>query len=262
MSRTYVTSKRLGALRVTLTGRDWTVLMTLRQLRLASGRQLTRAHYPDVTPRRARQHLASMVQRGLIARLPRMVGGFRAGSAGYVYQLDLAGSRLLEPGQTFRRPDDPGGRLLDHSLAVSELFTDLAVAHRHGELTLVSFTAEPACWRHFSGPGGGRQVLKPDCAVVTQQGRFEDRWLIEVDRATEAVSVVQRKCELYRRYWQTGAEQARFEVFPRVLWLVPDQRRYDALIEVFGRLPVDVWPLFTVALAEDAVARIAQGAHQ
>jgi hypothetical protein len=57
-------------------------------------------------------------------------------------------------------------------------------------------------------------------------------------------------------------EQARFDVFPRVLWVVPDQRRYDALIEVFGRLPVEVWPLFTVALAGDAVTRITQGAHQ
>jgi hypothetical protein len=262
MSRTYVTTRRLGALRPTLTGRDWLVLMTLRRLRLASGRHLSRLHYVNVTPRRARQLLAGLVRRGLVARLPRTVGGVRAGSAGYVYCLDVAGSRLLEPERKFRRPDDPGNRLLDHSLAVAELYTQLAVAHRRAELTLTSFTAEPACWRHFPGPGGGRVTLKPDAFVATRQDQFEDRWFIEVDRATEAVSVVAKKCELYRRYWQTGIEQARFDVFPRVLWTVPDQRRYDALIEVFGRLPVEVWPLFTVALAEDAVARIAQGAHQ
>jgi hypothetical protein len=262
MTRTYVTSHRLAALRPTLSGRDWSVLVTMRRLRLASSGQLERLHFTDVSSRRARQSLADMVRRRLLARLPRPVGGVRAGSAGFVYQLDAAGSRLLEPERMFRRADDPGGRLVDHSLAVTELYTRLELAHRGGELVLTSFAAEPACWRRYSGPGGGRVVLKPDAFVVTRQERFEDRWFVEVDRATEAVSVVARKCELYRRYWQTGIEQARFEIFPRVLWTVPDGRRYDALIDVFGRLPAEVWPLFTVTLADEAVTRIAQGAHR
>jgi len=104
-------------------------------------------------------------------------------------------------------------------------------------------------------------VIKPDCAVTTRLGRYEDRWLIEVDRATEAVSVVARKCELYRRYWQAGIEQAQFGVFPRVLWVVPNQARADALTAVFDRLPGEAQPLFAVAAVGEAVSRIARGAH-
>jgi hypothetical protein len=71
--------------------------------------------FVGVTSRRARQSLASLVDRGVIARLPRLVGGVRAGSAGYVYTLDVAGSRLLRPEHRFRRPDDPGERFLRRS---------------------------------------------------------------------------------------------------------------------------------------------------
>jgi hypothetical protein len=231
------------------------------RLRLATSGHLERLHYGDVTKRRTRQLLAGMVERGLLARLPRVVGGLRAGSAGYVYTLDRAGSRLLRPGRKFRRPDDPGGRFLGHSLAISELYVGLVEAHRLGTLTLASFASEPACWRSFPGVGGGRVTLKPDCAVTTRLGRYEDHWLIEVDRATESVSVVARKCELYRRYWQSGTEQAQSGIFPRVLWSVPDQDRADALSAVVGRLPRDVQPLFVVTRAREAVNRIAQGAQ-
>jgi hypothetical protein len=46
-----------------------------------------------------------------------------------------------------------------------------------------------------------------------------------------------------------------------VLWLVPDAARHDALVDVLGRQPAEAWPLFTVALFEEATARIQQGAH-
>lgn len=261
MSRAYVTAGRLLSVESSLSARDWRVLATMGRLRLVSSDQLVRLHYGDVTPRRARQLLAAMVERGLLARLPRVVGGLRAGSSGFVYTLDRAGSRLLRPGRKFRRPDDPGGRFLDHSLAISELYVGLVEAHRLGTLTLASFASEPACWRRFAGAGGGSVTIKPDCAVTTRLGRYEDHWLTEVDRATESVSVVTGKCELYRRYWQSGTEQARLGLFPRVLWVVPDDARRDALLAVFDRLPADVRHLFTVTIAQEAVTRIAQGAH-
>jgi hypothetical protein len=112
----------------------------------------------------------------------------------------------------------------------------------------------------FVGPGGVRVTLKPDALVVTRLGKYEDRWLVEVDRATEAVSVVARKCDLYRHYWQSGTEQAEFGVFPRVLWLVPDQRRYEAVVVVLGRQPAEAWQLFTAARFAAGVDRIAAGA--
>jgi hypothetical protein len=255
----YVTAGRLDYVKTTLTARDWTVLATLNRLRLATTRQLERTSFVGVSKRRARQSLASLVDRGVIARLPRVVGGVRSGSAGYVYTLDVAGSRLLRPEHRFRRPDDPGERFTLHSLMVTELYVRLVEADHAGLLDLRNFVAEPASWRSFAGPYG-RAVLKPDAHAVVRLGNYEDSWFIEVDRATEAASVVARKCEQYRRYWQTGAEQARTGVFPRVLFLVPDAKRLATLVDVFGRQPANTWHLFTVALFDEAVTRIARGA--
>jgi hypothetical protein len=91
-------------------------------------------------------------------------------------------------------------------------------------------------------------------------GRYEDRWWIEVDRGTESGTAVARKCDFYRRYWQAGIEQARTGVFPKVLWLVPDEPRHAAVVDVIGRQPAEAWPLFAVALFEDGVERLLQGA--
>ena len=257
--RRHVTASRLDHLNATLSARDWMILATLRRLRLASSGQLERLCFVGVSRRQARQSLASLVDRGVIARLARRIGGVRSGSAGYVYTLDIAGARLLAPALRFRRPDDPGERFVRHALAVTELYVRLACADRAGTIDLYDFVAEPASWRTFAGPYGPA-VLKPDAAVVTRLGQYEDRWFVEVDRATEAASVVARKCETYRRYWQTGTEQERYGVFPRVLFLVPDERRQAALVEVFGRQPAEAWQLFLVAVFDDGVSTIARGA--
>ncbi len=261
MTGTYLTRHRLAEIEASLTDRDRSVLTTLYRIRVATSVQLERLHFPDVIRRRARHLLAGMVRRRLLARLPRSVGGVRAGSAGYVYTLDAAGVRLIA-GQSRRRPWDVGLPFLAHTLAVSELYVRLVEAHRLGTLVLVSFTTEPACWRSFSGPGGGRVTLKPDAYAVVQLGGYEDHWFIEVDRSTEPASTLARKLDVYRRYWQSGAEQARADIFPRVLFVVPDAKRHATLMEVFGRQPADTWHLYTVALFDEAVTRIARGAEQ
>lgn len=262
MSRTYVTSKNLAELERSLTSRERLILTTLGRVRLASSAQLERLHFGDVTRRQARQVLAKMVSRRLLLRLPRIMGGARAGSGGFVYGLDTAGRRLLTQDDRRRQPWNVGLPFLAHSLAVTELYVRLVEAGRLGTFELISFAGEPGCWRSFAGPGGGRVTLKPDAYLTVEVGRYEDRWLLEVDRATESRTTLARKCDTYRRYWQTGTEQARSGIFPRVLWLVPDQRRYAALVEVFGRQPAEAWPLFTVALLDDAVERIARGAAE
>lgn len=260
--RVYVTTKRLAELQRSLTPRDWAVLATLARVRLATARQLERLYFAGVTRRRTRQVLASLVDRRVLVRLPRVVGGVRAGSAGFVYGLDVAGQRLAATagGRRHQRPWSIGAPFLAHSLAVTEVFVRLVEADRTGQIELRDFIGEPASWRSFSGPGGARMTLKPDAHLITQFGRYEDRWFIEVDRGTEAAATLARKCDVYRRYWQTGVEQARTGVFPRVLWLVPDERRHAVLVDIWGRQPAEAWRLFTVALFDDSIARIAQGA--
>ena len=111
-----------------------------------------------------------MVTRRLLLRLPRIMGGARAGSAGFVYGLDTAGARLTAPGDRRRQPWNVGLPFLAHSLAVTELYVRLVEAHRLGTFELASFTGEPACWRSFSGPGGGRVTLQPDASVTVDKG--------------------------------------------------------------------------------------------
>jgi hypothetical protein len=262
MSRTYVTSKKLIELERSLTPREHLVLATLTRVRLASAVHLERLHFGDVTRRQARQVLARMVTRRLLLRLPRTVGGVRAGSGGYVYGLDTAGARLATPGNRRHQPWNVGSAFLAHTLSITELYVRLVEAHRLGTLKLGTFTAEPGCWRSFAAPGGGRATLKPDAYVTVDVDRYEDLWFIEVDRSTEATPTLRRKCDTYRRYWQTGTEQARSGIFPRVLWLVPNEHRQAVLIDVFGRMPVESWPLFTVALTDEAVTRFIRGAHE
>ena len=196
-----MTAARVRRLAAHLSDRERVVLGSLRRLRVATSGQLERLHFADVTARQARAVLASLVERRLIARLPRAVGGVRAGSAGYVYVLDVAGQRLSPAsGRRIQRPWPVGTPFLAHSLAVTELYVRLIEAERHGraELRLGEFRTEPACWRSFAAPGAGRVTLKPDAEVTLGLGRFEDRWFIEVDRATESRSTLDRKLSQLR----------------------------------------------------------------
>jgi len=262
----YVTAARLRQLDAALTERDRAVLDTLRQLRLATAEQLERLHYADTSPRHRRRALAALEAGRLISRLPRTIGGVRAGSAGSIFALDLAGQRLTGPsgparGLRIERPWTPGLPFLAHSLAITELYVRLVLAHRAGELELLAFTTEPGVWRRFQ-TAGGWTTLKPDAGLSLGADRFEDHWFIEVDRGTEAPATIERKAGVYRAYWSSGREQAVLGVFPRVLWLAPDQPRVELLTDVIDREPADSAQLHTVATFADALQRLTAGAGE
>jgi hypothetical protein len=258
--QTYITIRRLAELEATLTPRDRAILRTFTRVRVATAGQLERLHGEGIGPRQTRQVLASLTDRRLLARSARPIGGIRAGSGSYIYSLDVAGLRLMRPGRRAARPWPAAQLFLAHGLDVAALYVDLVEKERSRQMKLAEFSAEPAAWRWFYGPGGVRMVLKPDAFIRLQLGDFEDCWFIEVDRGTESLPTVARKCLVYRRYWQNGSEQARHGVFPRVLWIVPDARRAEAVTDVCGRQPAEAWQLFTVATRGQAVARLLRGA--
>jgi hypothetical protein len=248
-----------------LSPRDRAILATLRGLRLASGDQLGRLHFQGASLRERRRVLASLALRRLVVRLDRRVGGVRAGSAGHIYALDVAGQRLTDRtgpahGYRVRRPWTPGLLLTRHTLAITELDVRLVEAERRGELGLHGFVAEPQSWRRFLGRGGGPVTLKPDAALRLRVGPHDDHWFIEVDCGTESPLTLARKCDLYRAYWSSGQEQARHGVFPRVLFTVPTPARHAVVVDVLGRQPAEAWPLFTVCLFDEAVERLRAGA--
>lgn len=256
----YMTGKRVAAIEATLHERDRAVLEDVARLNVASAKQLQRLHYSDSEAGRrlARHDLARLTEERVIGRLDRRVGGVRAGSSGFVYALDVAGQRIIRPRKRrYRRPWTPQPSHLRHALSVSELYVRLREVEESGRIELPIFDAEPACWRWFVGPGGGRVVLKPDAFAVTATTEFEDRWFIEVDLATESSPRLIHKAKAYVRYWQSGREQAETGVFPKVLWVVPDEPRREVAAEALSRLPAEHWRLFATATVDDALAAMA-----
>jgi hypothetical protein len=257
-SRPYVTSARLARLVDHLGPRDLAILRTVALVGVATGRQLERLHFASLTALSAARQRRRVLQRlhtlGLLVRLKRSVGGARAGSAGFVYTLDVAGQRLLAAGQpaSARRPRPVSPVTLAHRLIVTELYVQLVELSRHDPLELICFQPEPKCWRQFTGPYGELITVKPDAFVILHTNRYEDRYFIEVDRATESAATVRHKIEVYRRYWAIGREQIRHGVFPLVLYLVPDQPRHAQLAAVIAQQPADSQRLYRIALVDQA----------
>lgn len=258
MRRERISAARLALLADGLSATDWAILHSLHRLRVSTAGQLIRLHFAERphAARQARRVLSALTAQRLVCRLERRIGGMRAGSAGYVYALDVAGQRLL--GLPARRPRTPGLAFLAHALAVAELYVGLREAERAGSCELLDFRAEPACWRDFTGPGGGRQTCKPDASAVVGLAEYVTCWFIEVDRATEGRAALHRQAQVYVRYWQSGREQATHGVFPKVLWIVPDEARKAVLVDVLASLPSEAWELFQV-VTQDTALRVLSG---
>jgi hypothetical protein len=131
---------------------------------------------------------------------------------------------------------------------VVDIHVALAEATLGKALELVTVEVEPGSWRQFLGLGGERRLLRPDLAVVTAQGEYEDHWFIEADLSTEHPPTVVRKCQLYEDYRASGTEQEARGIFPRVLWVVPNQKRADKLNAAIqgSRLDQDLFRVITM----------------
>jgi hypothetical protein len=253
----------VARLRARLSERDLRILHQVAELRLMSARQIQLAHFSvadhgnqAAASRAAQRVLKRLTGERLLTRLGRRIGGVRAGSAGYVLALGPIGQRLMFGDGRRQRGYEPGLRFVDHALAVSQLVVDLQLLARDGSVDLLELQAEPRSWRDFGSGLSGRRIVKPDLFVVLGSGQYELRWFVEIDRATESLTVIRRKCHAYAGYYQSGIEQADGGVFPRVCWVVPSAARAEALerlIESDGQLPAG---LFVVTTADAAMAAL------
>lgn len=258
MSR-YATAALARDLAAQLTRRDLAILRSVLELRFVSGDQLARMHFAGSDPRAARRTFLRLARLDILERLPRVVGGVRAGSAGYVYRLGLAGQRLALqrgwiPERRRRRSRVPGALFLSHALAVAELHSQLIEADRSGSLELLELSAEPACWRSYSGIGAQASTLKPDSYVRLGSGDFEDSYFIEVDMGSEGSRALLRQLRAYAAYFESGKEQAERGVFPKTLWLAPDEQRVTAIEDCVRLLPREDRELFQTTLFADAIS--------
>jgi hypothetical protein len=266
-SSSRISARQLDAVAEQMTEIDWQVLSFVADLCLATGTQVARAFFlrgqaPDSEARAARRQLARLSQHRVLDRLPRRVGGRRRGSDSHAYAVGVAGARLLaRDGIHIKHMGAPGSRYVRHTLAVAELVVRLREADRAGDLDLIAVAAEPACWRGFIGAHGARIVLKPDLYARVGVGALEDRWFIEVDQATESSTTILAKAQRYVAYYREGSEQRTNDIFPRVAWTVPNERRRVQLEAVLERLPEAARQLFAVWREPEAVTRLIAEAH-
>jgi Replication-relaxation len=249
-------------LRQSLSDRDLSILERVGSLRLLCAHQIQALLFSDdrhATPataaRTCRRTLERLTRHGLLVRLDRRVGGVRSGSASFVYALTSLGQRVIRADGPRRRLAEPSERFVEHTLAVADVFVQISVHARQLGWELLSWQSEPDCWRAVNTLGG-RIILRPDFYVVLDVDGYELRWFVEIDRATEHLPAITRKCRLYHSYYKGGHEQRLNKVFPRVLWVVPSENRLDrvrAIIDADRRLTAD---LFRVATDERMLTAI------
>ncbi len=259
--------RQLAQLAAETTLRDRDVLADVARWRLLSTRQIERLHFAGgdqaatalSRARSCRRSLERLVRERLLVRLERRIGGVRAGSASFIYSIGPVGQRLIgQPGPR-RRWREPSAQFVAHTLAVSELYVRLHEAARAGELELLSPPQpEPECWRALPGLGG-RSLLKPDLAVHLGARDYEFRWFVEVDLGTEHRPALLRKCQAYEAYYRSGVEQAEHGVFPRVLWVVPDEVRARVIRRLAEQAAGLTPGLSVVTISDQAVAVLSGG---
>ena len=259
-ARRYLSVRGLDELRRRLSERDLAIIAQVSELRLMSGGQIKVVHFPAsaheselAAARSCHRSLARLTNARLLARLDRRIGGVRAGSNSFVYALGPAGQRLIGEGGPRKRLYEPTGRFVDHTLATSQLVVDIVLAARRGRLQRIELQAEPRCWREFSRVGH-RILLRPDLFVALTDGRYDFRWFIEIDRASESLPVILRKCRVYAAYYQSGQEQSRHDgIFPRICWIAPDERRAQGMRLAIARDRQLPQRLFIVTSTEHAL---------
>jgi hypothetical protein len=264
MRGSYITPNKAAAIIESLSDRDCQVVELLATVQLASGAQIRRLVWGESSPtaRQARRQMGNLSGLRVIARHDQRVGGVRSGGEGYSYSLDVVGQQMTGITGNRRRPRPLGLPFMAHALAVTDCYLVLQEMDARRDIELVHFETEPQCWRDFSGPGGARLTLKPDAFAITAQGDFEDRWYLEIDRSTESPARLLRKAQAYIDYYRSGHEQASNDIFPRVLWVVPDENRLTQLVRTFEKLPAEYWKLFQVTTTDQFAATITAGAGE
>ena len=209
--------------------------------RFATTTQLARLTAPDYASpasalRQTQRHLASLAQQRLLTSLERRVGGWQGGSAVTIWAATTRGQRrvVAENGEDEevsrrQRPREVSTTFLDHLLAITEVRTSIEEAVRQEADTEAAVALEPDCWRTALSPSGQPQVLRPDLAVTITSPAYEDRYLVEVDRATENPGRVIAPCWRYQEHQATSVQASDGDVFPLVVWLVPNDRRRHRL---------------------------------
>lgn len=230
-----------------LSPRDRDILDSLKRFRLLSSTLIRQLHFAELHGKdggaRSVNRVMSRLERlRLVSRMEQRVGGFQGGSTSLTWQLSLSGHRLQGAltGRAQQSPLPTSSWLFAmHTLGVAEVAVGALHAAHNGEFELLLLDTEPSCWQEFVSPSGALQRLKPDLYVVTANAVFEEHSFVEVDLGTEHRPTLQRKARVYACYRASGRHEAAHGVFPRVVWVVPDERRRAAVETALAPVEAD-----------------------
>jgi hypothetical protein len=196
--------------------------------------------------------LKRLVAGKYLARIARrLLGGHGGGSEQYVYHLGRQGWRLVGKAGAYWLPR----KVNEHTLHIADCFVKLVQAEQRGGLKLLRFDTEPDCHRMV-----GAISLEPDGYVevgsLVQNMRLAR--FLEIDEGTEREDQIQDKCV---RYWRAylGWEE---ELYPRVLFVVPDQERADFIMRIAEGGPEESRQLFEVCTFDDFCLSSMTGGYQ
>ena len=258
-----ISQRRLEEIAPALCERDRDILSAVRHCRYLITKQIRRLYFTDAeTPsaglRAANRNLSKLKDLGLINSLSRRIGGVRSGSGSLIWYLTQSGERLLRLGDSgahaSKRFFEPSPHFLAHTLAVAECYVQLTeMCGGHG-LKLAGIELETDCWRSYSHQGK-LTALKPDLFAITDCGDYEDRWFFEIDLKSEAPVTIVEKCRRYHQYYRSGLEQKQHEVFPLVVWIVPDAARKESLVTHI-RAEFDKLPRIFIVITPDELEKL------
>ena len=254
--------------------RDFEILISLKHAKYLLTRQIKRLHFyqsnkPQAGLRSATRTMNKLKNYGLVKTFERRIGGSRAGSASFVWCLTEAGQRILDiqngdyesRRKRSHRYLEPSYIHIRHTLAIAECYVQLVeISRKYPEISFTHVEWEPDCWRPYKYKSNKLQ-LKPDLFAITNNDGYEDRWFIEIDLKTEAMTVVVDKCKRYYQYLSSGIEQRAHDgVFPITIWIVPDQKRKETMIEVIRATFKNAPNMFAIIVAEEFEDFIRSGA--
>ena len=227
-----------------LTLRDAAIVDLVGRFRLMTAEQIRAVVFPAQASKTPLDRaLLRLTAAGYLVRLGRLVGGFGGGSGQYVYQVGRAGWRLLGRGGAYR----PLRSVDLHTLTVAECFVQLHGLERRGQCTVITYQTEPGSHLTVAGT-----ALTPDAYVElgVEAPRRKFTYWLEIDRDTENPETIRGKCVRYWRAYQAWDG----EVFPWVVFVVPDAARQREIARVIAGGPEEAWPLFRVELLEHVAA--------
>jgi hypothetical protein len=242
-----------------LTERDFEIIASLDNCRLLTTNHIFRLHFPNTDKtsyRSCTRTLDRLYKAKILNRVNRRIGGINGGSNSHIYGLGLIGARLIGKNRLSHYSENISPYFIDHTLALSEIYVKLI--ENSGKYPIKDLQNEPYCWRSFTYGFGITEILKPDMylQLINPKKKLEYYWFIEMDMATTHTPAIRKKAEIYQKYFQSNVEQNKNNVFPRVIWIVPDKKRQESLNNALDKINKAGVALNVVVTQEDCLSAL------